>query len=466
MVGPAGSPRAKAHPAIDPRSDRWSQALIAVTYAWTVLPSAVGKFFGAQSAPDGLAASNYVVPAAQRLAATVLQVMVLVLSLWIIYRNREQLPKRPDMRIVAIFAPWIYVALQPLMRSWSPPTALVIYPTVVFAIWALRTPIESLRILGVLTAGLASICVVVAVLYPRAVLMISGGIFMQPQKQTVGLSGMLEGPFNHANTMGVFMAVGGPAILLFRRRARIFAFIPIAIALAWTGSRTSSFAFVAALTVAWVLPRIPRRLRKTAGLTTIAVATGAALVIPFVTTTKSAFTGRGEVWYYGIMYWRRSPFVGQGMNWFFEPRLDGFWRNDRFSQAHNFGVQALVTGGIVFFALGMFFIVTLARQAARQAVAGQLYPVAFAVALMLASVLESPFAFGDRWQYFGIVTVPAAIAILANPARRSRDSRRLPRNRIRQSGQSSLVSVRHRYDPKPVAAVRGGLASDWSGPAA
>jgi O-antigen ligase len=294
---------------------------------------------------------------------------------------------------------------------------VVLIPLICVAFALLRPGLAAVRALGWVTAVLAAVSLVLAVVDPSAARYdLSADL---ADDKFVGSAGILAGPFGSGNNLGLALAVGLPSVLMLPRRwVRAVAVAVVLVALAWTFSRTSWFAALAAVAVGAAVVLLPglRRLGAAAVLSGLGLV---ALVLPWVTSSGTAFSNRGGFWAQGLEVWRERPLTGWGPDYYARvaqsaDNLGGFAFH-----AHNQGVQLLVTGGVLLFAVVVAAFVWAGVRAVREAALGRPWAAMVMTALLVCATFEVPLGVVDRAMFFPFVLVPLCILLTsATPGQR------------------------------------------------
>ncbi len=347
--------------------------------------------------------------------------MTLLLLLYcagVVLARLRRLPDTGLGSLALLLLPWICLVSRDALEQTNPSWPTVVYPAVVVAVWVLQPRIEELRDVAALAVLTALVSVGLGFAVPdQGRFMGASGQAIIPSKVVLPF-GVLVGPFTSGNTLGQFLAVSVPMLLILPRRRRWPALALVLFAILWTASRSSLTAAAAALLVAALITAVPAPVRAgLAGLFGLTAVT-AMVVIPLMSWDDTAFTNRGFIWRGSLAAWRHNPVVGLGSTWY--ARVGGSTEEIASTayHGHNLTVQMLVTGGWVLAALGVLLLVRAVVMSARWAGRGHHYLPAFMVALLISCTLEVSFGLVDRAYLVGVVTIPLAVLLLSPvPAR-------------------------------------------------
>jgi hypothetical protein len=159
-------------------------------------------------------------------------------------------------------------------------------------------------------------------------------------------SSALAGPFSHPSMLGIALALGLPFLGYIQGVAvRLAGYGLVAVALLWSGSRTSMGAAVLGMGVYWVLRSdwVKTSLRRGA----LGCLLVASIVVPYFGFSNSFMTGRGEIWRVTTSSITDNALIGLGdesllSGGYFSRMLNGFHP----SSAHNMVLTEVVRAGI------------------------------------------------------------------------------------------------------------------------
>ena len=368
-------------------------------------------------------------PAASAISKLFYLLAVLMCVGIIIFRINDV--TRPGLwRLAVLLAPWLYIIIRNLYSgSWPTPEG-VLYVVVVLALAALRPRPRVLIALGALVVFTAAAAIAFGVLMPDAgrAHLAEGVLSVRPDKAVFPSLGLLQGMFTQENSLGVYLSVGIPAVVLLPRWWLRFPGLAIvAFAIAWSSARNSMFAAACSLLLGagiWVIAEFGWR---RAASTLARLATGALLVVMCVVPLTGwlspgrwdpeAYTGRGVIWNGSLTHWVDRAFLfGGGRDWYSRiTKSDTTTLISGAYSGHNQFVQFVATGGAVLavLALGSLlvqaYVITAPRS--RYLVIGAMTVTAIAV----SGWLEVPLGYVDWSTNWTVTIVPLAILFLARP---------------------------------------------------
>lgn len=385
----------------------WLKVLVLLVAARSLVPGAITFWhqvhvFRQQGATEVALAHE---------ASTVLGFGVLGSSLLVI-ATRHGRQKVPGM-VVTYLAVMVYsLGRTGLVSGFSASQAfgLVEVGLVAIAVIVLEPRTSDLRLLGWVGVSLAAYSVAFAVLRPRAAMM---PIEMVGKANFGG--GVLAGPMSHSNTLGVFLALCFPFVLLIeKRRSRLLGVSMVLVTLLWSASRTSLVAVVVAVVLAMTLKALgTASVRRALAAIVVVVAGTLVAAVPLSVTSSAAFTNRGGVWVSGLHAWENagSPLLGLGPYWTLLARTRG--TDTVATSAHNLFVQWLVSGGPVLLIAGAILLYGLARKS-YAVVTSNGVPVGlmFTISFLVISVTEFVFVQSAGSELFPVVGLAMLMVIV------------------------------------------------------
>ncbi|QTE28906.1 O-antigen ligase family protein [Pengzhenrongella sicca] len=312
--------------------------------------------------------------------------------------------------LVLLVAPWGIAAVQLVVLGRPPGAPALIYPAVAAAFWALRPRRAAIETVGYLTGATALVSLLLGALLPDA-----GRYPLETAglEKVIGPAGVLSGVMPTGNNLGLLLVVGLPTVFAIRRVAlRWVALGAVALALAWTISRTSWVAALVVLVMLAALAWLPRR-GQLAGLG-LGLLALVGLVVPFVTSDPDRFTHRAGYWIATLDAWRDSPLVGYGADYFKQIANTPADLGGYAYHAHNQGVQLLITGGLLLTVAVLALLALAAVRAVRLAAAGVPWAAGWLAALLAVGVLEVPLGFVDRMMFLPVTLVPLCLLLCAD----------------------------------------------------
>ncbi len=395
---------------------RWTFALIAVVWAWIIVPKIVQSILSPKYRNSvGVANASY--SRFADLADRGLYLAVIAVCLLIIVTHLNSIDWRGFGLLLCLLLPWAYIAA----RDVYVPTPLlqggVCYPLIVTAVWLLKPQLRRLDILGYLVGATAFISVALAVVMPTQ------GIFRSISGQVIGgdkqiiPGGLLVGVFTQGNNLGQFLALGLPAVFLIRRRRdRLVLAALCVLAVLWSASRGAMLALAIGASMYVVLRVVAPALRVVVGPLVLGVITIAVVVVPLTTTATTAFTNRGLIWMVSLNAWQHEPWFGLGTRWYEAVGASSGRIAGSAFHGHNQLVQFLVTGGMLFvLAVGPQLVAGVIRATAA-ARAGDLFGLVWLSTLAGTCLLEKSFSYVDNTNSLACVVIPFAFLLLGTAA--------------------------------------------------
>lgn len=390
--------RSEVHPVGD-RNAPLVSALVATLWLLGALPQAIQLAIGGRATINILGATA-TVPLARIASDLVFWIGILV-SLFIILTNlRSQ--NRVSLSRLAIYAlPWIVASTSTYLSDGTFAVSGLIYLSIGVALWISNPPPRAFRIWGWLTILLAAGSVVGGILLPDLFLLRAGG--SATDKAIIGDT-LLAGFFPHPNTFGLFLVLGAPAIFLVERRSRILGIGIVALAVIWSGSRTSIAALAACLLVVMLvgLSRNRSLWRRGAAVVVIILGTIVAIALPFATHDPMAFSERGRLWMAVIARSSESILIGHGTNFFgataqYSDNLGGLAFH-----AHNQYLHMLITSGVLgVIALALIVVAGTRRAVLTTSTRFRTVGLALLTVLTFSSWLEITYGFQSPGQLGG-----------------------------------------------------------------
>jgi hypothetical protein len=399
----------------DLRRDRLGVALVWLVVAWTVLPRTIQSLTApkmrGEVGVEGVAAST-----AAALSTTLLTLAVLGFCCVIVLDSWDRRHHASVWELGAVLAPWGYLLVRDLFVGSTPRMGSLVYGAVAVALWRLPLDRRILATLGYAVGTSAALAVTMGVVTPDA------GVFrtdigsMVTDDKAVLPWGLLVGFFSHSNTLGQFLALGLPMVLLVPRRVlRVALIATVLFALLWSASRTSWIAVLLACIgtgLTLVLPRVLRKLAAAAAMTSAVIV---ASLVPWLSQDPTAFSARGIVWITTREAFGYTPWFGRGSNWFEVVGSTSERLGTAVSSAHSQLLHMLVTGGIVLVVLTLPMLALALVGALRHLDGGSVWAVAYVLALAGCGVTEVVIRFGSAAASLPVVLIPLAALVFGRP---------------------------------------------------
>jgi hypothetical protein len=153
--------------------------------------------------------------------------------------------------------------------------------------------------------------------------------------------------------------------------------------------------------------------RRTIARCAIATSFGIVGILPFITSSLGAYSGRGMIWIASLPAWRSAVWFGRGADWYHEIAATSATIMGGAFHGHNQLVQVLVTGGVWYLVCVGLMIWTASSQAVRRAEAETSFGVVYLVALAGTCLLEVSLVLVDNSSMFPVVVVPLAVIAFA-----------------------------------------------------
>ena len=398
--------RASAVGTTDAARGRLETALILLIGAWFLMPRLIQTLSttkGVHTAVGGQETYTGLASVAQR----VLFYLTIGLCLWIIALLWRRSPSRRGLALIVFLLPWAYLVIRDIYAQQRPENIYELMPVLAVAVWMLRPRIVRLEVLGYVVGVTIVLSLLVGIALPgHGIQRNAVGAFVTVDKQILPW-GELVGTFSNANSLGQFIALGLPAVMLIRARGwRIVIALCSLFALVWSASRSSMYAVALAIVVYLVVSRIRAHSRAFVAFLLVSIAFAAVCILPLITHNPAAFTNRGYIWQAVQGAFAQHPLFGYGSNWFSIIGSSSASLGPTWFHAHNQFLQLLVTGGVVLAVLVGVLIAAAMTGAARLAVRGHLFGVSWLAALAGTCVFEVSLAIVDNSLLFPVAVLP------------------------------------------------------------
>ena len=394
----------------------WDRAsvLFALVGAWAIVPKILQTLTAAKYRVR-VDQARPVPTALTSLATDVLTLALLGFFLLVVLDALRRNPRRDLLGVTLLLAPWVWVHVRGYTLGSMPSVSDLVYPAVGVAVWLLRPGLRHLRLLGYLAGAVAVVSLVIGIALPdQGVFRASDGSVIDEEKSIVPF-GVLVGIFTHGNTLGQYLIMGLPLIVLIRqRRVRVVLLAVTVAALVWSAARSTIAGAAALLLVVAVLSLLPRDRRSVPYRLVLWGAFALVAALPFVTTDPNAFTGRGIIWSRSLMLWRDHRWVGLGSDFYSRIAQTTADLGGTVFHGHNEMVHLLVTGGVVLAVLVGLLVVAAVRRAADAPDGGTL-GVAILLAFAAASLLEVSLLFDGGSVFNPVLLLPLATLLVGEP---------------------------------------------------
>ena len=357
-----------------------------------------------------------------RLAATILLLATTALAAAVVATNLNAVTRVGLGRLGLFLTPWLYLVCRDAYAGHLDKNTIV-FALVILALAALNPGITVLRTVGVLTAVTAVIALALGIFYPETAILhdLTGDVRVS-DKALLPSFGLLQGPFTSENNLAQYLALGLPAVFTLRSRwLCCLSTVFVLLAIAWSSSRGGILTAGAVLVsgaVFWSLAKVGwRQALNVAAIVLVGVLAVVGTVLPFLPWPPDAFTERGLIWQGSANAWlTQGEFFGLGTQWFND--VGGTVTtplNAAAYHAHNQFLQLSVTGGLALVVLAALWLAGVTVVATHSDSPLQLPAALILVAVVVSGYLEVPVGFVDRWQFWGVTSVPLAAAFFAAP---------------------------------------------------
>lgn len=399
--------RASAVGVTDAARGRLETALILLVGAWFLVPRLIQTLSIAKGVHTAVGGQQPPYTGLASAAQRGLFYLTIGLCLWIIALLWRRSPSRRGLALIVFLLPWAYLVIRDRYAGQRPENIYELMPVLAVAIWMLRPRIARLQVLGYVVGVTVVAGLLVGIALPgHGIQRNAGGAFVAVDKQILPW-GLLVGIFSDANSLGQFIALGLPAVMLIRARGwRIVIALCSLFALVWSASRSSMFAVALSIVVYLVVSRTRAHSRAFVAFLLVSVAFAVVCILPLITHDPAAFTNRGYIWQASHAAWAQDPLFGDGSGWFSIIGSSSASLGATVFHAHNQFLQLLVTGGVVLAVLVGVLIVAAMTGAAQLAVRGHLFGVSYLAALAGACVFEVSLVIVDNSLVFPVAVLP------------------------------------------------------------
>lgn len=375
------------HPALDPQPPRERflgvRLLILGSWLQAVFPSLLQlEQRGGRGVTD--VAASQALTGLSALLSQFLSLALLIGTVGLVIHHAHSQTHAPARALLFMMAPWLVMMLLGVRAGSQPRFAMLLYPLTALALWLIAPPIRVLATLGLVTSCTAALALVMGGWTTLG--LVRSEAF--GDKEIFG-GGLLAGPYNNSNGLGMVLALGLPAMFLVRSRgARAVGISLILPALVWTAARTS-LAAAAVLLLLLLLFRVVSRPTQ-ALVASVVLAVGLALVVwlPFHVNSITAYSFRGLIWLASRATWQKHPWLGAGPDYY---RIAAQSANDFGRLAfhgHNLAMHMLTVGGLVLATTVGITLLAVSHQALRLLRTGVAFPVFFVVTYTYVSALD------------------------------------------------------------------------------
>lgn len=264
---------------------------------------------------------------------------------------------------------------------------------VVWALWVLRPEIAWFSVFATWGGMVAGIALLMALFSPGTAFMTNEFGDLIGAYKTDGSRGLLAGPFDNANFLGLVLAASLPFVAVIntaRVRAALIALILLTI---WLSvSRVALFSAVLVIVASAYFTRRGVGARR---LNTVFYACAGLLLVvtilmPFLNEDPRFMTNRGRIWSVGLEAWFQSPWFGNGPAWYHSDLAYSAGSvHLEHGSSHNMAVSWLVTGGVFLAFLAIVLIGVFTRSAGSHLRTGNVAPATFILGLLVVGLLES-----------------------------------------------------------------------------
>jgi O-antigen ligase len=314
--------------------------------------------------------------------------------------------------------------LIPYIISPAPPATIdvvrvALAATVILAVWHIAAPVDELKWVAIIGSIIGAYSIIGGLIIPQY-------MYGTDSEKALIANWVLAGPFAHSNILGITCVLAlalSPLIVSIRWRILHGSILCIAIA-----ASASRGALVAAgvLVLWWVVcwSRSGKFIRL-AGTALVATSAAVGVLLPLLSWSPYAFTGRAHIWAVSFRAWKESPVVGLGIDWFTTTAksLPYFvsWENLASGSkaflpphGHNLVVDTLVRSGLV--GICLLVLILLAATRSARALHGSTRQIAcfgFLIVFLSVSCTEAIWVLLPDVDLFPVVGLVLAIIIAA-----------------------------------------------------
>jgi O-antigen ligase len=318
--------------------------------------------------------------------------------------------------LLAVIIPYL---ISPALPGTTGLVRIALAAAVFLTVWHIAAPVEGLKWVAIAGSLIGVYSIIGGLIIPQ---------YMFGADSEKGLIGnwVLAGPFAHANILGITCVLAlALSPLIVSIRWRILHSFVLCIAIAASASRTALVA--AGVLVLWWIVCWSRSVRfiRPAGTAFLAVAAAVVAVLPLLSWSPYAFTGRAHIWTASLRAWKESPVVGLGIDWFTTTArsLPYFvsWENLAAGNGaflpphgHNLMVDTLVRSGLV--GICLLILVLLAATRSARAMHGSNQQIAcfgFLIVFLSVSSTEAIWVLLPDVDLFPVVGLVLAVIIAA-----------------------------------------------------
>lgn len=336
---------------------------------------------------EGTTVTNPVVAAIDDAGSIVVPVVAAAAVLLVVLFARASGPS-----LLLVVLPGLVLAADEFVHGRTPTFGLLLTAAAGALLVSVRVKPADLSVLGYVGGAVAAGSIIAMYAAPAAVTISGGtGTF---DKSLTGAP-LLAGIFTHSNTLGMFLALAVPCILLIRGPLARWSILAVVLwALVLTSSRTALVGVGAMLAVVVLSRLLPRRGFVAVGVIGAVGALLAVIRIPFAETDPEAFTYRGAIWIYNREALGDHGLFGLGAHWYADNyAVLRHVLSSAASHAHNLVLTTLVQGGaVVLVAWLAVLALALVGAAGDPLRSSSVAGIAFIVGLLALGATETPFA--------------------------------------------------------------------------
>ena len=301
----------------DAARGRLETALILLIGAWFLVPRLIQTLSLAKGVHTAVGGQQPPYTGLASAAQRGLFYLTIGLCLWIIVLLWRRSPSRRGLALIVFLLPWAYLVIRDQYAQQRPENIYELMPVLAVAIWMLRPRIARLQVLGYVVGVTIVASLLVGIALPgHGIQRNAAGALVTVDKQILP-GGELVGIFSDANSLGQFIALGLPAVMLIRARGwRIVIALCGLFALVWCASRSSMYAVALTIVVYLVVSRTRAHSRAFVAFLLLSIAFAAVCILPLITHDPAAFTNRGYIWQASQGAWAQHPLFGNGSDWF------------------------------------------------------------------------------------------------------------------------------------------------------
>jgi O-antigen ligase len=287
---------------------------------------------------------------------------------------------------------------------------------VILAVWNIKASVEGLKWLPITGSLIGAGSIIGGLIAPKYMM-----YFDDSTKAIIGKM-LLAGPFGHSNILGAYCVLALALIpLIASLRWKILNGLVLCATIVASASRTALIAAGLLLLWWWITSRFRSVINvRLAGTVLVGCCAAIAAVLPLLSWSRDAFSGRGYIWAEGLSAWQESPLLGMGINWFRTTSRSSAsvasWAQG--GSGHNIVVDTLVTLGLAGICL-LVLVLSAAIRSIRtfEVTSHQIACFGYLIAFLVLSITEAYWTLLPTSELFPVVGFVLAVIIVTTPDR-------------------------------------------------